>query len=311
MDKTYTREFLLAYKRSFPDPEPDTLAFVEGKTDIFFWEEVFKKYTKNISIEVKSVTIIKDHGGKRELQKIHDKKALCSEIIICVDSDYDYLLKTKWVNETYVFQTYAYSIENYFCIPDILNLLCVQNSTHNPCAFNFNVFIREFSAVIYTLFIYSVYFEELRRRDGNKHLTLKEFMNTIIIDNVMAQNIDDDGKKIINILKAEVNKKIEEFKPLVNENRKLLKQLEEKIHSLRVSNEEIYLLVKGKDFFNKMILPVINRVLKKYFSHNLSHTYLKGCLGDLLKDGLNTSHLNCHLMQKIEEDIVQYEVSAR
>ncbi|TGO02534.1 hypothetical protein PN36_23425 [Candidatus Thiomargarita nelsonii] len=66
--------------------------------------------------------------GKEEVLKIQAGEYL----LLCVDSDYDYLLQdatevSKRINqEPYIFQTYAYSIENYKCYAESLRGVCVS-----------------------------------------------------------------------------------------------------------------------------------------------------------------------------------------
>jgi len=110
--------------------------YVEGYEDIAFWRNVFQPYESSeikFSIELPSKNS-SAKGKVAALQRSKEINILAHNVgeflIICIDSDYDYLLQghtdtSKMINESkYIFQTYSYSIEN---------LKCYSNSLHGAC----------------------------------------------------------------------------------------------------------------------------------------------------------------------------------
>ena len=96
-------------------------AYVENIEDEIFWEYVFTKYAPSLKI------IFYPHSrdsefksGVQEVLKEKDKTG--KNLILCIDSDFRYLLQDKEINDNpFIFQTYTYSIENHKCAPQNLN----------------------------------------------------------------------------------------------------------------------------------------------------------------------------------------------
>ena len=82
--------------------------FVENEDDILFWKDIFDKCSLQTKIHLASRTSLE--RGKSAVLKHNVGKLL----ILCVDSDYDYLLQdhtndSKLINSNpYIFQTYTY-----------------------------------------------------------------------------------------------------------------------------------------------------------------------------------------------------------
>jgi len=135
--------------------EPSILAYVEGLDDINFWREIFKKFAP---IEINPRINRGSVNGKAAILKKICKTG--KDIIICVDSDFDYLLSKFSVdaniinNHICIFQTYAYSIENLQCYANSLNELCKKISKNYlpKIEFDFNNFLQKFSEKIYIPF---------------------------------------------------------------------------------------------------------------------------------------------------------------
>jgi len=101
-------------------------AYVEGYEDVRFWTKEFKKLELEVTVQEISATDAANGKGKIL------KAVKCGSIIlgvkslICIDSDYDYLLSknTEIYRSVFCFQTYAYAIENYYYNPINLTELC-------------------------------------------------------------------------------------------------------------------------------------------------------------------------------------------
>ncbi|TOY91889.1 DUF4435 domain-containing protein [Vibrio fluvialis] len=105
--------------------KPQITAFVEGFDDVYFWDAIFESVGIS-NVDVESVCCEARANGKSTILKaIKDKRIVLGQFnLICVDSDYDNLLGINQAlyESEFCFQTYAYSIENYYYQPqDLLN----------------------------------------------------------------------------------------------------------------------------------------------------------------------------------------------
>jgi len=108
------------------------MVYIENEDDIPFWRGVFDRYAPHLHFEI-SFPSYHLARGKEEVLKIQAGEYL----LLCVDSDYDYLLQdatevSKRINhDPYIFQTYTYSIENYKCYAESLKEVCVSSSLND------------------------------------------------------------------------------------------------------------------------------------------------------------------------------------
>jgi hypothetical protein len=167
-----TSDFLLGSNVLAPKTAPKTIfAYVEGREDIPFWcflLEPFEREAGNIKFEILTPTNNegKSETGKQSVLKM--KNSVGPYLILCVDSDYDYLLQeatptSKEINNNaYIFQTYSYSTENLQCYAPSLQSLCTyaaNGETFTP-KIDFEHLLGEYSQIIYPLFLWSVHFAE-------------------------------------------------------------------------------------------------------------------------------------------------------
>ena len=174
------------------------MVYVENEDDIPFWWGVFDRYAPHLHFEINFPSFAR---GKKEVLKIQAGKYL----LLCVDSDYDYLLQdatevSRRINhDPYIFQTYAYSIENYKCYAESLRGVCVLSSLNDKEVFDLVEFIKLYSRIIYELFLYSYNLE----KQGDDSFTRDDFSKAIkFLENV---NINDQGSQAINALINSVN----------------------------------------------------------------------------------------------------------
>ena len=137
-------------------------AHVEGLDDVCFWEDIFRKFAPNLKINF-NIYSRDNHlkNGKQEVLKRIEQTS--HKVILCVDSDSDYLLKNEPVyDHPFIFQTYTYAIENYKIFPYNLNIIAKKCSLPDNPNFCFIQFFVEYSRIIYNVFLYWIYFEKER-----------------------------------------------------------------------------------------------------------------------------------------------------
>lgn len=133
------------------------IAYVEGYEDVRFWGKEFKKL--HLDVNVREISQFSVANGKDSiLTAIKDGSiTLGITVLICIDSDYDYLLSKNVdiYNSPFCFQTYAYAIENYYYNPIGLTELCydaacLSQNSNDECL---EVLFKHWSNYIYGSFL--------------------------------------------------------------------------------------------------------------------------------------------------------------
>ena len=162
-------DYLDAANHLQPKSAPNQITvYVESDEDISFWFNILRPYQ---SSTIKFNIILPSHahlekGKTAALRRSNDIFTLISEeqlgrfLLICVDSDYDYLLHqlytkaekqaiaTKINANPFILQTYTYSIENYKCYAESLDEVCTTSTTNNRAVVDFPELLKQYSASI-------------------------------------------------------------------------------------------------------------------------------------------------------------------
>lgn len=137
----------------------EVLVYVEGYEDIAFWYHILAPYAaqKNLRFNVQ-IPVKNGKFDKGKLGVLNLKPNVGKNLILCLDSDYDYLLDNPNINnQPFIFQTYTYAIENYKCFAPSLAPLCVQATCNSGVPDNIELLILQYSQIIYDLLIWSVW----------------------------------------------------------------------------------------------------------------------------------------------------------
>ncbi|TVL34506.1 DUF4435 domain-containing protein [Shewanella xiamenensis] len=149
-----TSEYVEAVTRQF-DSSQEPILYVEGWPDVNFWHAIFR--AENLIVDAKPYGQDSNSNGKPHLiaNIRNDTIKLGPYLMVAMDSDYDYLLDLNsdiYVSE-FVFQTYAYSIENLLWHPNKLVELCQKASNTRNVPPNIPDVIKEWSKAIYPEFV--------------------------------------------------------------------------------------------------------------------------------------------------------------
>ncbi len=136
------------------------VAYVESYDDVAFWRTLLAEFETDdyyFQVMLPSATSLAK-GKKMVLMNTLNTTELGKSLIACVDSDYDFLLQGKTnvshkINSSpYIFQTYAYAIENFHCYAESLHEVCVQATLNDRMLIDFPAFLKRYSQIIYPLF---------------------------------------------------------------------------------------------------------------------------------------------------------------
>ena len=146
------------------------IAYVESYDDIGFWRTLLEGFENDryfFQVMLPSAQNL-TKGKKMVLKNSISRDNFGDSLIACVDSDYDFLLQdstptSRALNTNkYIFHTYAYAIENYFCFAESLHEVCVQATLNDKIIFDFERYLQEFSELTYPLFLWTIWFAKKR-----------------------------------------------------------------------------------------------------------------------------------------------------
>lgn len=238
--------------------------YVENEDDVSFWYVLFKKHLPAREIYVTPSTKGNLTRGKEAVLSLKDGAG--EGFLLCVDSDYYHLVPdsnpdAEAINKSlYIFQTYAYSIENYRCFAPTLESVCVDASFNTEVDFDFVQFLQEYSECIYDLFLYSVYswkkkidmvrckedFEEYARIEGKPK-----------INNNAGEALGKLRDKIRDIIDS-LDKANAEKRNMNTEIQQLASELQN--HELKIGKDNCYLFIHGHTLEN-VVLCTLRKII--------------------------------------------------
>lgn len=309
-------------------------AYVEDIEDEIFWGDVFAKYAP--SLKIMFYPHSRDNEFKSGVQEVlKEKDKAGKNLILCIDSDFRYLLQDKEINENpFIFQTYTYSIENHKCAPQNLNRI-IKTATLVQGDFDFVKFFEKYSQTIYSLFLYILYFEikkydKIQNKEwisGDEFAVnekrLREVLgipsNEVTIENNAQAPIEMLEKRVV-ALENEIKAKYGEID---------LEQIEDYLkENFKIDKSDIFLYVNGHIIYSNVVELLLRKIIsahkrqqrQRYESmdqtevvktkHRQYKNYTKEIKWETL---LATNHMQClafdnacPLMAKINEDIVAF-----
>ena len=303
------------------------LVYVESDEDIAFWYGILKIYeTEKLKFDIQLPSRTGLAKGKHKaLERNQDLLNLKvgEYLIICIDSDYDYLLQNKTQqsalinNSPFIFQTYAYSIENIRCYSASLDLICTQATNALNDKIDFEALLKLYSAITYPLFLWSVFF---KFTNNTTDMNLTKFSQIIGIKGKV--NINEQGKKHLEAVEKNVNAQIEKLEKQFPNAIQSVIDIGKIVNKLGVNAENTYLFIHGHTIENSVILTFLNSLCTMLRSNKeakiiaeaqheaektveLNH-YRNKCMNvdKALKN--NTEYKSCFLYEKIKTDLDVY-----
>lgn len=236
------------------------VAYVESYDDIFFWRTVFDEFeddTYYFEVMLPSRTTL--GKGKKLVLMNRLGAQLGSNMVACVDADYDYLLQqtnstSSLINRNpYVFHTYVYAIENYQCYAESLHSTCVMATLNDRQIIDFPGFLHEFSRIIWPLFVWSIW---VYRNNLYHSFTITDFCNLVTFKEVNVYHPEDT----LETVRRRVNRKIAYLQHHFPQARKTYDPLKKELQALGVTPETTYLYMQGHSLFDNVVMPLLTPV---------------------------------------------------
>ena len=304
-------------------PEP-ILVYVESYEDISFWYGILKNYE---SPKVKFDIQLPSHDsltkGKHEVLE-RFKNNVGSYLILCVDSDYDYLLQDKTeqsrlINQNkFIFQTYAYSIENLRCFSPSLHHVSVKASHKTHDKIDFGELLKRYSSITYPIFLWSVFLETI---GDTTTMDMTTFCNHIRVQETVKIE-EDKGENYFQAVSQRVFSQVNYLETTFPQYLEAIENLKNELEILGVNHENTYLFIQGhavEDNFVLMFMNPLHLSLKKEVENSIRTlaknaneitqeiNHYKNKISEpkeVLKT--NTEYKSCFLYKKIKTDLDQF-----
>ncbi|NCC09309.1 MAG: DUF4435 domain-containing protein [Bacteroidia bacterium] len=253
--------FTAAHKLYSKKVRKRILAYVESYDDVAFWRallEEFENEERYFQVMLPSADSL-TKGKKMVLMNTLNTDELGKSMIACVDSDYDFLLQdttytSRKINENkFIFQTYAYAIENYQCFAEGLHEVCVQATLNDRKVFDFEVFLKQYSEMVYPLFLWHLFF--YRQRDTNT-FPMHEFNNYTIVHDFSIRR----PEQCLEQIRKRVNGKLAELRRMYTDRLDEVETTGRVLKELGLQPETTYLYMQGHHIMNNVVLKLIQPV---------------------------------------------------
>jgi hypothetical protein len=314
-------DYMAAFSSLLPRQEANrVLVYVESDEDITFWSNIltsFKQISFDVQLPIKNAL----EKGK---QAVLDRTPQAGPfLILCVDSDYDYLLQettkqSKNINNNpFIFQTYTYSIENLFCFSENLHSLCVQSTKNNDSVINLENLMKLYSQIIYKLFLWSVHFN---LKQDFTSFGLSDFCDTVKI--LSNSGLANHYKTELEDLQEKVKNKIVHLENQFPNDIAEVVSLQDTLKTLGLEAENTYLFAQGHLIKDNVVLMFIRPICSQLKSEKINQIKTNAIHQTAIKDQLNhyknqcipidivirnnTEYKSCFLYEKIYADLNQY-----
>lgn len=253
----------------------EVIAYVEGFDDINFWEAVFKKYAPSLTIQFLPYSH-EQKSGKHFVLSEDNLSKVGKHFILCVDSDYDFFIGDKKLCNPFVFHTYTHSIENYKLAPDGLSALVKKSCYMSNIPFSFKKFWQDYSACIYKLFLYILFFErkklleiEIKKEkiETEPLLHSKRLIETLSLE-IKNINIENNHETYIEQIKQKVDISLQNLSqkyPKLSTSAILnsLSKQQDKIDIISIQ-KQVFWFIKGHILYNSVITILLDKMIKNY-----------------------------------------------
>lgn len=310
-----------------PTPLPDTSekrlvkVYVEGYEDVAFWRSIFDHFhNPYIRFEI-SVPERGDlaKGKKVVMSMIPDSS---EELLLCVDSDFDYLFDgttetAQLVNNSpFLFHTYAYATENYLCYAPSLHNVCVKATKNDTRIFDFVRFMEGYSRTIYPLFVWYAF----SASQAEEHVfPLADFKAAVRLGYLdLTANGDNTllwlGRNVMRRERMLREKHPQKIAPM--------ERFEQLLAARGVTPDTTYLYMHGHTLMDNVVMVCLQTVCEKLKELSIDRINRSEKRGEALKNELqnyrnatrsirdvlldNENYTTCPLYLRLKTDIERY-----
>ena len=239
------------------------VAYVESYDDIYFWRTVLGAFeNEHRYFEVMLPSKLNLTRGKKSVLMnflTNGEQQLGSDMIACVDADYDYLLQgcthtsAMILNSPFVFHTYVYAIENFQCYATSLHDVCVAVTLNDHRIFDFQEYFTQYSEACFPLFVWSVW--AYRTGHYNK-FSLSDFNRVVDPGGFTVQHPEQSLQKV----RKKAYQKVRDLQRQFPNNKEAYLKLKDELIKLGVTPQNTYLYMQGHHLFDTVVVPILSKV---------------------------------------------------
>lgn len=186
------------YYRNLPlrDRSIKAVVHLEDSEDIFFWNNQLQNALPAKYLYLPYSKNDKGNDTRGCEQCLRYRPYLTKRFFICIDSDLRQLKGEEGVSaDNYIAQTYAYSWENHICEAEHLQARFSNLAPDSD--FDFSVFLKKLSAVVYEPLLYLVHYSQ--DSELNQRWNVSKF-NACLPLQPKREDLANDGNAYINTL---------------------------------------------------------------------------------------------------------------
>lgn len=254
------------------------MVYVEGYEDIAFWRSVLDEWeTDGRKFEI--TTPVRGDMAKGKKVVLSFAQQSGKNLLLCVDSDFDYLFadhneQSRLVNNTkYLVQTYTYAIENLLCYPPSLDSIAVRATKNDSKIFDFEHFMTTYSQTIYPLFLWYIY---AAYSNNPGVFPLSDFKGSVRLNYL---EIDNDGEGTIEWLDRQVRKRLSQLENKYPEHRDSVARIEQMLQQRGVTPQTTHYYMQGHclmDNVVKIVLSTVCDALRKQWIDRINASRIDG-----------------------------------
>lgn len=243
--------------------------YVEDEIDKVFWYAYLHQYEDLYNCSFR-ISTLQDRNkilkGKASLLSNKPREALGHNMWLCVDSDYDEIVKgfsdfsERIQHDKFVITTFWYSIENLKCTPDLLELNILKASLADEC----NIDIRRILQKISILYKNIFYLLLEMKEEHDKRFKIDDFCQCLSY--VSFKNGELDESSIENNL----NKWKQEHISLFNQYGNRFNHWKVKLENLGFKETDYYQLYQGHGLFENIAIPLVKHFSYRYRSNEIT-----------------------------------------
>ena len=295
--------------------------FVEGYEDVAFWRGIFDHFINPyLRFEISVPTREDLPKGKKVL--INNADNASELMLLCMDSDFDYLLsdddeQSRLVTtHPYMFHTYAYATENYLCYAPSLHNVCVKATKNDTRIFDFVKFMADYSRTIHPLFLWYVYSASCHTENV---FPLADFKASVKLNYL---DIPNNGEGTIEWLARQVARREESLRTEHPEMAEHMPRFDNYLRSKGVEPELTYLFMHGHTLMDNVVMVILSDVCEKLRQMSIAKIVASSKEGVALKNEMsnykntlrsirdvlldNENYTSCPLYKLLKADIQAY-----
>jgi hypothetical protein len=295
--------------------------FVEGYEDVAFWRGIFDHFINPyLRFEISVPTREDLPKGKKVL--INNAHNASETLLLCMDSDFDYLLSDDdeqsrlIAQHPFMFHTYAYATENYLCYAPSLHNVCVKATKNDTGIFDFERFMADYSRTIHPLFLWYVYSASCHTENV---FPLADFKASVKLNYL---DIPNNGAGTIEWLARQVARREQALAAEYPQMAAHMPRFDNYLRSKGVEPELTYLFMHGHTLMDNVVMVILSDVCEKLRQMSIAKIICSSKDGIALKNEMsnykntlrsirdvlldNENYTACPLYELLKNDIQRF-----